>query len=186
MVLRCRIPVAKYFYIDINPIAQSLARVRMETLHIQYSVLFPSKAFKSPFSLPQDINLVTSDNLLKHGAYNQDTQWMVVAGWECQGLSPAGQGKGLAGPRSSTFYPLVDLCATLQLLQPALPPTFSFENTAMQTHKDHNISVRDFEVICSIIGQPVLLDAARFGAGTHTLRNFWTNQALPHHLTWCA
>jgi hypothetical protein len=61
-----------------------------------------------------------------------------------------------------------------------------FENTAMQTHKDHNISVRDFDVICSIIGQPVLLDAARFGAGAHRLRNFWTNLALPHHLTCCA
>ncbi len=56
----------------------------------------------------------------------------------------------------------------------------------MQTHKDPNISVRDFDVICSIIGQPVLLDAARFGAGAHRLRNFWTNLALPHHLTCCA
>jgi site-specific DNA-cytosine methylase len=111
---------------------------------------------------------------------------MVVAGWECQDLSPAGQVKGLAGPRSSTFYPLIDLCATLQLLQPALPLAFLFENTAMQTHKDHNISVRDFDVICSIIGQPVLLDAARFGAGAHRLRNFWTNLALPHHLACCA
>jgi hypothetical protein len=74
MELRCGIPVAKNFYRDIDPIAQSLARVRMEPLHIQYGVLLPSKAFKSPFSLPQDINLVTSDNLLKHGAYDQDTQ----------------------------------------------------------------------------------------------------------------
>ena len=93
--------------------------------------------------------------------------------------------KGLAGPRSSTFYPLIDLCATLQLLQPTLPPAFLFENTAMQTHKDPNISVRDFNVICSVIGQPVLLDAARFGAGAHRLRNFWTNLAVPHHLTCC-
>jgi mitochondrial fission protein ELM1 len=111
---------------------------------------------------------------------------MVVAGWECQDLSPAGQGKGLGGPRSSTFYPLVNLCATLQLLQPSLPPAFLFDNTAMQTHKDPNISVRDIEVICSIIGQPVLLNTARFGAGAHRLQNFWTNLALPHHLTCCA
>jgi hypothetical protein len=52
-------------------------------------------------------------------------------------------------------------------------------------YEDPNISVRDFDVICSIIGQPVLLDAARFGAGAHRLRNFWTNLALPHHLTCC-
>ena len=31
-----------------------------------------------------------------------------------------------------------------------------------------------------------MLDAARFGAGVHRLRNFWTNLALPHHLTCCA
>jgi hypothetical protein len=80
MILHCGIHVNKYLYSDINPVAQSLAQVRMETLHIQYGVLFPSRTFKSPFALPQDINLVTSDNLLKHGAYDQDTQWIVVAG----------------------------------------------------------------------------------------------------------
>ena len=186
MILRCGIPIARYLYSDIDPVAQSLAKVRMEALHIQYGTLFPFTAFRRSFALPQDINLVTSDHLLKQDAYDQRVQWMVVAGWECQDLSPAGKGKGLAGPRSSTFYPLVNLCATLQLLQPTLPPAFLFENTAMQTHKDPNISVRDFEVICSIIGQPVLLDAARFGAGAHRLRNFWTNLALPHHLSCCA
>jgi site-specific DNA-cytosine methylase len=159
MVLRCGIPVARYLYSDIDPVAQSVARVRIEALHIQYGVLLPSEAFKIPFALPQDINLVPSGNVLKLGAYDHDNQWMVVAGWKCQDLSPDEKGKGLAGPRLSTFYPLVNLCATLQLLQPALPPAFMFENTAMQTHKDPNISVRDFEVICSIIGQPVLLDA---------------------------
>jgi hypothetical protein len=60
------------------------------------------------------------------------------------------------------------------------------DGTAKLTHKDPNISIRDFEVICSIIGQPVLLDAARFGSGAHRLRNFWTNLALPHHLICCA
>jgi hypothetical protein len=145
MIIHCGIPVNKYLYSDIDPIAQSLAQVRIETLHIQYGALFPSRAFKSPFALPQDINLVTSDNLLRHGAYDQDAQWIVVAELECQDLSPAWQGKGLTGPRSSTFYPLIHLCSTLQLLHPTLPPAFLFENTAMQTHKDPNISVRDFD-----------------------------------------
>ena len=52
----------------------------------------------------------------------------------------------------------------------------------MQTHKDPNISVRDFDIICSIIGQPMLLDAARFGASVHRLRNFWTNLAAKPYL----
>ena len=83
MVLRCGIPVARYLYSNIDPVAQNLAQVRMETLHIQYGTLLPSKAIRRPFALPQDINLVTSDHLLKQDAYDQTTQWMVLAGWEC-------------------------------------------------------------------------------------------------------
>jgi hypothetical protein len=114
--------------------------------------MLPSKAFKSPFALPQDINSVFSDNLLKLGAYNQDTQWMVVAGWEFQDLSPSWTEERNSRATVYELYPLVNLCATLQLLQPAIPPAFLFENTAMETHKDPNISVWDFEVIFSIIG----------------------------------
>ncbi len=47
MILHYRIPVTKYLYSDIDPVAQSLARVRMETLHIQYVVLFPSRNSKA-------------------------------------------------------------------------------------------------------------------------------------------
>jgi hypothetical protein len=49
MGLRCDITVNKYLYNDMDPVAQSVARVRMEALHIQYGVFLPSKAFKSPF-----------------------------------------------------------------------------------------------------------------------------------------
>jgi hypothetical protein len=34
MVLRCRIPVAKYLYSNIDPVTQSGARVQMKALHI--------------------------------------------------------------------------------------------------------------------------------------------------------
>jgi hypothetical protein len=74
----------------------------------------------------------------------------------------------------------MDLCASLQVLQPRLSPTFIFENTSIQTHRDRIIAVDDFNTICSVIGQPVLLDAVRFGSGAHRLRKFWTNLANPH------
>jgi hypothetical protein len=73
----------------------------------------------------------------------------------------------------------MDVCASLQLLQPKLSPAFIFENTSIQAHRDSQISVNDFNTICSIIGQPVLLDAARFGSGAHRLRSFWSNLANP-------
>ena len=128
--------------------------------------------------LPQNIKDVDSESLLEVGAHN-GRQWLVVAGWECQDLSNAGSGKGLRGKHSSTFFPLMDVCASLQLLQPKLSPAFIFENTSIQTHRDSKISVDDFNTICSVIGQPVLLDAARFGSGAHRLRNFWSNLANP-------
>jgi hypothetical protein len=79
MVLRCGIPVTRYLYSDIDPVAQDLAQVRMETLNIQYGKLLPAKAIRRPFALPHDINLVTSDHLLKQDACDQTTQWMTIA-----------------------------------------------------------------------------------------------------------
>ena len=76
----------------------------------------------------------------------------------------------------------MDLCASLQLLQPRLSPAFIFENTSIQTHRDRTIAVDDFNLICSVIGKPVLLDAVRFGSGAHRLRNFWTNLANPYQV----
>jgi site-specific DNA-cytosine methylase len=105
-----------------------------------------------------------------------------MAGWECQDLSNAGSGNGLQGGHSSTFFPLMDLCASLQLLQPRLSPAFIFENTSIQTHRDRTIAVDDFNLICSVIGQPLLLDAVRFGSGAHRLRKFWTNLANPYQV----
>ena len=76
----------------------------------------------------------------------------------------------------------MDLCASLQLLQPRLSPAFIFENTSIQTHHDQTIAVDDFKLICSFIGKPVLLDAVRFGSGAHRLRIFWTNLANPYQV----
>jgi site-specific DNA-cytosine methylase len=104
--------------------------------------------------LPQNINDVDSESLLKAGARN-GRQWLVVAGWECQDLSNACSGKGLRGRHSSTFFPLMDVCASLQLLQPELSPAFIFENTSIQTHRDNRIVIDDFNTICSVIGQHV-------------------------------
>ena len=177
-MLRCNIPIYRYYYSDTNPIARTLAVTRLRTLQERFPSLLPSSAFQHVFMMPQDINEVDSESLLKTGA-NNGRQWLVIAGWECQDLSNAGSGRGLKGQHSSTFFPLINVCASLQLLQPKLTPAFVFENTSIQTHRDNKIAIDDFNEICAIIGQPVLLDAARFGSGAHRLRNFWTNLANP-------
>jgi hypothetical protein len=183
MVLSNGIRVRRYLYSDIDPAAQRVARQRVEQLHALYAELLPRAAFADAFTaLPADVRTIDAGALLKAGAGTCD-QWLVVAGWSCEDLSPAGKGKGLAGERSSNFYDAVRIVGTLQQLQLQQPPAYIMENTAMQVSFTH-ASVRevDFPRICSIIGEPVLIDAARFGSYAHRLRNFWSNLAAPEHV----
>jgi hypothetical protein len=80
MVLRCNIPIHRYYYSNIDPAARKLAATRMITLHERFPSLLPNTAYQHAFVLPQNIR--DSESLLKVGAHN-GRQWLVVAGWEC-------------------------------------------------------------------------------------------------------
>ena len=181
--LRNGVRVKRYLYCDISPAARAVAAHRCEELSGAYAHLFPPEAWAQAFAtLPQDIRAIGEPHLQAAGAAAGD-QWLVVAGWECQDLSTAGTGQGLQGARSSTFLDLLRVMGLLQHVQQAVPPAYLFENTSMQVVNRHE-SVReiDWPRITGAIGEPVLTDAARFGAGAHRLRNFWTNLASTVHL----
>ncbi|KAJ9528117.1 hypothetical protein QJQ45_005750 [Haematococcus lacustris] len=122
----------------------------------------------------RDVCSITSADLVRAGARGQH-QWLVVAGWECQDLSPAGSLAGLHGPRSSTFFPTMRLVGCLQQLQPALRPGYVLENTAFQHNFLSNAIRNQFTEVCTSIGTPICFDAAQLGARAHRLRNWWTN-----------
>ena len=109
------------------------------------------------------------------------SQWLVVAGWECQDLSSAGGGAGLYGSRSRSFFQLVRILRALQLLMPACPPAFVVENTSFQLNGHQRIK-QQYAQVCGMLGPSALLDAARFGSRAHRLRNFWTNILPPEVL----
>jgi len=178
MVLRTGLAVQRYIYQDIDPAAQLVARHRVATLQGRYPGLLPRSAVEGMFTtLPMDIRAVTRQQLVAAGAGGSQ-QWLMVAGWECQDLSSAGTGKGLAGPRSRTFFDTVRVLRWLQELQPGLPPGYILENAPMQVgNKNPRVAAVDFPAICAVIGSPVLLDAAQVGAPAHRLRNYWTNLA---------
>ncbi len=180
MLLTCGVRVCQYLYSDIDPAAQAVARARVDTLHAQYPHLFPLEASRGAFDLlPMDVRQIGAAQLVRAGA-KQGKQWLVVGGWSCEDLSPAGQGRGLRGSRSSNFYDAVRIVGALQQLQPAQPPGFILENTAMQAHFAHQeVREQDFPAVCSVLGEPVLLDAAQLGSFAHRLRNFWSNLAPP-------
>jgi site-specific DNA-cytosine methylase len=82
-------------------------------LAVQYPEQLPLTAYLKAFDVwPQDVQALKAEHLA------QVQQWgkpcMLWAGWECQDLSPAGSGKGLAGKRSGTFWALYEVLEQLR------------------------------------------------------------------------
>jgi site-specific DNA-cytosine methylase len=182
MVLRNGTAVKQYYYLDTNPASRQIAAQRLQQLMALYTLLLPASAVQNAFSLPQDIRKLTTRDLVAAGASTPKHPWLVVAGWPCQHLSQAGSGAGLQGERSGLLQDLVRVIGTLQQLQPEMPPGYVIENVAMQFHSNPAIAQQEFMRICSMIGQPTVLDAAQFGSLAHRVRNFWTNLCTPAQL----
>jgi hypothetical protein len=179
MVLRNGVHVTRYIYADSSPAARRVAAHRAAHLSATYPDLLPHSATRSMLtSIPQNVRDIDTAQLLQAGAAD-GTQWLLVAGWECQDLSAAGGGAGLFGKRSRTFFDLTRILGALQRLQPALPPGYLLENAPMQ-HNWQSQPIREvFPTVCAAIGTPTLVDAAQMGSFAHRLRNWWSNLAAP-------
>ena len=178
MVLRNQVKVHRYLYADCSETAQQVARHRLDQLAGMYPDLFALTAADSAFgALPHDIRRITRQSLTDAGA-QRDEQWLVVCGWPCQDLSPAGTGKGLAGARSGLLSEVVRILTELQHMQPDRPPAYVLENAAVQHNFSHaDIRTSVYAELRRVLGTPVTLDAAQCGARAHRLRNYWTNLA---------
>jgi site-specific DNA-cytosine methylase len=107
-----------------QPAARKVATCRVTDLHDRYPNLFPVSASEHMFrALPQDVTSIDSSALVAAGALNGE-QWLILGGWSCEDLSPAGKGAGLTGTRSNNFHDIVRIIGALQQLQPDRPPAF--------------------------------------------------------------
>ena len=176
MVLRNGVAVQSYLYSDIDPIAQRVALHRVRQLQSRFPELLQPEALSSSFStLPADVRQVGSQQLLQAVQQSPAQQWLIVAGWPCQDFSSAGRGRGMAGSRAQLLHDMVRIIGTLQQLCTSHPPAYVLENVAFQLHRDSSISEDAFQHVCTIIGSPVMIDAAQFGSLAHRPRNYWTN-----------
>jgi transposase InsO family protein len=179
--LRAGVRVKRYIYSDTSPVARGIARHRFQQLADLYPRQVGPDAFADSFTtLPQDV-YATTPEALAAAVRRSPGQWLVVAGWECQDLSPAGGGAGLHGMRLRSFFQLVRILRALQLLMPTCPPAFVVENTSFQLNNGR-LFKKQYAQVCSMLGPSALLDAARFGSRAHRLRNFWTNILPPEVL----
>eukprot|EP00854_Cymbomonas_tetramitiformis_P034587 gene34587-biopygen33923 len=112
-------------------------------------------------SLPHDLHDTASADFIRAGSL-QGQQWVMVRGFPCQDLSPAGTLTGLDGRHSKLFYEVVRLLSTLQQLQKQRPPGYVLENVSPLSHRP-GTKIRDelFPCIASVICRPVSFDAAQ-------------------------
>jgi hypothetical protein len=185
MLLRNGVKVLKYLYCDKNDTVRRVAAHRLHQLSAQYPALLSPESFYYAFTAfpAQDVWRISTTELIHAGVLNGD-QWMIVAGWECQDLSPAGSGKGIFGDHSSTFFAMRHVIGAVQQLQPHKPPAYFIENTymAFDFGKVVRTMPQNIDVICNSIGHPVACDAAQFDSYAHRMRHYWTNLAHTEHL----
>ncbi len=97
--------VWKYFYVDIDPIAKQMAALRMMELTTKSPQQFATTAWKASFTfLSSDIQLIQKKHMELLGLVD-----LIISGWECQGFSVVGFGKGLSDTRSGLFMDMVQL-----------------------------------------------------------------------------
>jgi site-specific DNA-cytosine methylase len=166
--------VSRYIYVDCDAAVRRVARHRVQQLSLQYPEQLPASSVSNAFVFwPQDVAELSHSHLLQL----QQLPGPVVlwAGWECNDLSVAGSGQGLAGPRSGTFFSLHKVLLGLHDLLGARLG-YVLENVAMDVPwQRHQVVRADDQRLRQLLGEPLVLDAAQFGSRAHRLRYFWTN-----------
>jgi hypothetical protein len=136
MMLQAGFAIHQYFYSDTCQIASKVIRDRVVFLSNLFPTLLPPSATADMFKLPQDVRQFVRNDFAKATSLHTH-QWIIIAGWECKDLSPAGNGEGLKGARSSSFFPLLNIVGWLQLAQKKRPPAYILENVCLAHNHKH-------------------------------------------------
>jgi site-specific DNA-cytosine methylase len=178
-ILANKIVVRRYLYADTDGCAQAAARHRVQNLSMSYPYQLAPEAFSGMFSIPQDVRELNGDILSKL-QLPPHLPVLLVVGWPCQDLSPAGAGKGLEGNRSGLVSQVLQALNDLQQQHPQ-PVAYVLENAAAQHNFKHpQVAIQSINALTAALGDPVCLDAAQFNSRAHRLRNYWTNLASPN------
>lgn len=108
MCLRNGVAIKRYIYVDHDTVVQRVARHRLHHLSMTYPHLLPFSAIEGAFQDSHGRVRHRGAHLYEAGAADEN-QWLVVAGWDCTDLSQAGNGAGIDGPKSNTFFPCVQI-----------------------------------------------------------------------------
>lgn len=122
-LLRNGLKVSKYIFCDNEPITRKVASHRLSLLQAAYPGQLLATACIDAFStLPQDVRYIQEAHIQRLGPVD-----ILIAGWECQGFSAVGLGKGLQNARSGLYKDLVQILTWLKTHNPEC--AYILENT---------------------------------------------------------
>jgi site-specific DNA-cytosine methylase len=140
-------------------------------LKTQFPELLATSTIISSFStLVGDVALLLEKNIQWLGHVD-----LVITGWPCQGTSMVGKQNGLQDDRSSRFYDMIWVLRYLQTSQ-RRPPGYIVENVPVVS-SSRSRTLASIHKIHTILGVPVLIDAAAVGSRAHRPHLWWTNMA---------
>ena len=88
------IKVARYIYADLDPDAVAIAKHRIRMIQMEHPDMISDEALEHTFdSIPMDVNKVTKTQILACSEARLPV--LIIAGWPCQDLSPAGDKRGI-------------------------------------------------------------------------------------------
>jgi site-specific DNA-cytosine methylase len=93
---------------------------------------------------------------------------LIISGWECQGYSVAGFGKGLNDTRSGLFINMVRLITWVQSISPMLDNVI--ENTCSQLDQREEVQ-EHYTLVRHYLGEPLLYNVAQCDSYANWLRN---------------
>ena len=161
-LLRNGYNIARYTYVDNDPVARSAMAHRLDCLHCRYPRQLPASAYQHHLSLPQDVHCITPDHLATLPPVD-----LFAAGPPCQSFSKAGARRGWTGSTSRVFPAVLHI---LHHLQQSQSLTYIIENVPAASS--------DFPELTAALGPCVHGDAVNHGSAAHRRTVFWTNMAL--------
>ncbi|CAI7849114.1 unnamed protein product [Closterium sp. NIES-54] len=167
-VVRNGIAVRKWTYVEKEPVVRRMAEHHARKLQAEYPELLSERVIREAMGgTIHDVKEISEAEVASWGQVD-----LLVAGWECQGVSWAGKGKGEGDQRTRLMEELFRILEWLQERQGRV--AYLLENLDLEGDSREPIRlVRDR--IRGQLGEGVSCDAARMGSYAHRLRMYWQN-----------
>ncbi|CAI5973665.1 unnamed protein product [Closterium sp. NIES-65] len=174
-VLKAGVAVKEWIYVEKDTRVRKMAENHAKKLQEEYPELLGEEVIERAMrGTVRDVRHITRDMVRSWGHVD-----LLVAGWECQGVSRAGKGKGMEDPRGAL---LLDLLRIMDWIKEG-----QGEVTYLLEHLDLEGDLREpvrrvRELVTKRLGKGVRCDAARLGARAHRVRRYWQNVVLEDQL----